>query len=710
MFRREVPFVKKKLLTVFIFIAAWAGIAFDYWAETNLDNWVHDSALIYQERSEWLYTAIVVLDDDVPITVGRKQALPLYALAADRLIAAGTKGIYLDSRVSKDLEGRMPFATCIGQKGEVQWSEPYCEVETLQQCSVKNSSAGNAPLRMSGETIIKFRIAPYLGQSELPDFLLYDFDAAMAIPTEGIVVSDRLVTKNDPIARWIDLSKDHAVVWLANQISPALTQASFANNAKDELCDNNRLCRRIRLSYPVLKPLETDKKLLIPVSRLASCNPDIGNKMAKLLKDKIVIFQMTAPTESTDIIITPITTALFGPKALMSGAQYLVDSVETLLNQDHPRRPDLYTRIILFFVVALVSVLTGAYLKQGMVWVMVIVVFSVVVALCFFNPIVQLWPLTAVMAVFLSGAGQTTSAHMLLGLRQGKLIGQYMPSQIHDLLLSLKGDQSFQNKRCFAVVLMSDLAGYTTVTSLLKEPSMVLRLMNDYLSETSIVLQKKYNGWFESYVGDMVCYYWPYDSKEEEFSVFKDVLQGALELSLLQKKFFSTVSSRYKDNVDADALAKIDSIIDAGIGLSAGPVVMGDLGPPKGIRKFGILGDPLNLASRIEGLTRFFNCEIIISSIFAEPAKDLGFAVRRVGDIKVKGRGDSEVMFALGYVDDPRFEKNDILAWETWLADMEDKQTSSNDCPGVYALDEATIVSWSEMGLLNDGVWYLESK
>jgi adenylate cyclase len=43
---------------------------------------------------------------------------------------------------------------------------------------------------------------------------------------------------------------------------------------------------------------------------------------------------------------------------------------------------------------------------------------------------------------------------------------------------------------------MSDLAGYTKVSGILKEPGYVLNLMNDYLEETSLVLQDKYNGWF----------------------------------------------------------------------------------------------------------------------------------------------------------------------------------------------------------------------
>ena len=515
MYIREVPFAQKKLLIFFAFIAVCSGIAFDYWSDTRVDNWLHDSALVFQARKVRQYSAVVVLDDGVPIRVGRKQALPLFAKAAERLIAAGAKGVFLDSRVSKEIEGRMPYALCIEENGDVQWSEPNCSMGSSQQCYVNNSAAGNAPLAMNVETIALFSIAPYLGEVNLPDFLLYDLEAASAIPETGLVASDRLVTNNDPIARWFDLSRDHAVIKLANYISPELTEDSYRNNAKDEICNGDRLCRRIRLSFPILKTQTQGGQLVLPVSQLASCQAEIAEQTAALVKDRVVILQTTMPSEATDIIVTPMTTALFGPKALTPGAQFLADAVETLLNQDHPRQPEVSTRIILFVLVAITSVLVGAYLKQTLLWCSAAVVFISVAALCLFNPLVQLWPVSATMVTFFTGAGQTIGAHLLLGFKEGELISHYMPRQIHNLLISLRNDEPFQNRRCYAIVLMSDLAGYTTVTSLLKEPSLVLNLMNDYLSETSIVLQDKYNGWLESYVGDMVCYYWPYRGVEQ---------------------------------------------------------------------------------------------------------------------------------------------------------------------------------------------------
>ncbi len=710
-FLREFPLANKKLLILFILISALTGVLFEYWSYAHIDDWVHDSALVYQSRKQWKYTGIVVLDDDVPIQVGRKQALPLFIKATEHLIAAGAKAVFLDSRVAKEMEGRMPYAVCIEPDGQVHWSTPECKITTDKQCQISNSRVGNAPLRMSEQAIKRFIIAPYLsGQENLPDFLLYDWDAAVSIPEKGLVGSDRLVTKDSPVARYLDLSQDHAVIKLANYMNGDLTQSALLTRVDDEVCDDDRRCRRIRLGTPIYETRMQGKRLILPVSRLASCNTDIAKQTADLLKDKVVILQLTTPTEATDIIVTSMTTALFGSHTITPGAQFLADAVETILNGDHPRKPNSDITTLLFLIVAVVGVLASAFLKHRYVWFGAICVFIAAVGVCFLNPLVQLWPVTAIMVVYFFSFGLVVAMFLIIGYREGILISHYMPRQIHNLLITLRSNESFQNRRCFALVLMSDLAGYTKVTGILKEPSDVLMLMNDYLGETSLVLQDKYNGWLESYVGDMVCYYWPFKEQERALA-YKNALRGAMELSLLQRQFFLSLAQRYKHKIDADVLAQVGDTINAGIGVSTGTVIMGDLGPEYGIRKFGIVGEPLIMAARMESLTRFFNTEIILSGDIVKTAEELGFIVRRLAKVIVKGQNKPEVLYALGHAEDLRFAKFEVRAWEKWINAVEQNISAKPDCPKIYALDKKTIELWLTKNLLvNKGFWQLDEK
>lgn len=702
--------INKKLCLIFIVVAFAVAYLIDHGLGNKIDYWVHDSAVVYQARTVWQHSVIVALDDDVPIRVGRKQALPLFARAAEQLVAAGVKGVFLDARVAKEMEGKMPYAVCMETDGSVRWSQPECTIASTNQCLVNNSEQGNAPLRMSEQAIERFRIAPYLDQNQgLPDFLLFDWDASAVIPEQGVVSSDRLITKDSPIARWFDLSEDHAVLSLAGFINPNGLD-ELIHQPEDEICNDGRRCRRIRHSVPSFEIQTTGNKVIFPVSILASCDKKTAAQAAMPFKDKVVVFQATAPNESTDIFITPMTTALFSPQLMNPGAQFLADAVETLLNQDHPREPANAIKYILFLLAAMFGVLAGKYLQQIYLILVTLIFFSCLLALCFLNPITQLWPVTASMLGFIVGMGQVLTMQLVIGLKEGKLISQYMPRQIHHLLLSLKPNESFQNRRCQAVVLMSDLAGYTTVTGLLKDPAHVLGLMNDYLSDTSIVLQDKYNGWLEAYVGDLVCYYWPFQAGQPD-DALTNALKGSVELAELQKQFFASLMDRYKDKIEEQTLKKITTIINAGVGISVGTVIMGDLGPEAGVRKFGVLGDPLNLASRVESLTRLFNTEIIVTNDFVDFVDQTGLVVRRLGQMSVKGRKLPAELYALGQKDDERFSADNIALWEDWLSHIEQDKVPMQACPEIFQKDCATIKQWLARGLLGkDGVWHLDEK
>jgi len=725
---REQSLKHNKIL--FFIFALLIGLISDSYLKTSADNWIHDAAVIYQTRTTWPHVGIVALDSNVPLNVGRKQALPLYAKATERLVAAGAKTVFLDARVFKGMESEMPYASCIQVDGQVRWSEPSCSIAQNNQCTLGASDKGNAPLRMNEQAFSQFAIAPYLNP-EAQDFLLYDWESIMLMPPEGINASDRLVTKASPITRWLDLSSDHAVYRLANSVDSLKVKNSLSNKLNDEVCDGGYACRRVRLSKPIFSLSTNANRLILPLSVLASCDESVAMAMAVRLKGKAVILQVTSPTESTDIIVTAMTTAFSGPKLMTPGPQFIADEVETLLSQDHPRSPSLVIKNSLFILIALLTVLAGSYSSQIILWLSGAFLLVFLLALCFLNLLVQLWPVTASLITFIVGACLTTGAHLFIGFRHGILISNYMPYQIRDLLLSLPGGLSFNNHRCDAVILMSDLAGYTTVTGLLKEPSHVMNLMNDYLSETSIVLQDKYEGWLEAYVGDLVCYYWPYSDNDNKTlaeddlgnaldkvilnksEAYHHILSGALELAALQKNFFSHLSERYAGKISHEVLEKISQIINAGVGIASGSVVMGNLGPAKkgkGVKKFGVLGDPLNLAARIEGLTRFFNTEVIITEELVSDALQIGFRVRRLGSMAVKGRITPAVIFALGYADDLRFDEVVLEQWEIWLQSIEQHKEHKN-CPEIFQQDQASILAWLGRGLLSDqGIWFLDQK
>ena len=106
------------------------------------------------------------------------------------------------------------------------------------------------------------------------------------------------------------MSHDHAIYKLVSKISPdKIEQLYQPNKILDETCENNRPCRRVRLSEPLYEVSYDKDRLILPLSKLAACDEAIANKTAALLKDKVVILQVTSP---------PVPTSL-EPKSILPG-------------------------------------------------------------------------------------------------------------------------------------------------------------------------------------------------------------------------------------------------------------------------------------------------------------------------------------------------------------------------------------------------------
>ena len=378
---------------------------------------------------------------------------------------------------------------------------------------------------------------------------------------------------------------------------------------------------------------------------------------------------------------------------------------------DAPRRPALVWRILIMGLGALTGVMAGALLRNSIAITVPFLWTLLLTLLSFLSPLIQLWPIAVCTLTCLIGVVGAMGWHLAMGAKRGALVARYLPPPIRQMLLSLKGDQAFINQRRHAVILISDLAGYTTITNLLNDPAAVINLLNDYLDETTITLQGRYDGWLEGYVGDEVCFYWP--SADNEFDAIQTTkaLEGALKLSRLQQSYFQSLATRKITNIDK-TLNRVSQNINAGIGLAAGEVVMGNMGPENGVQKFGILGDAINLTSRVEALTRHFNTEILVTDRLGEEARKLGMGVRRVTQVKVKGRTKVTVLYAVGRSDDARFEPTRVAAWEVWAQSCEQGKIPPIDPDPLYRQDTTTLKKWLASDLLNteEQTWVLTEK
>jgi adenylate cyclase len=189
-------------------------------------------------------------------------------------------------------------------------------------------------------------------------------------------------------------------------------------------------------------------------------------------------------------------------------------------------------------------------------------------------------------------------------------------------------------------VMFSDIRGFTTISEGLSADELV-RLLNEYLGAMTDILFANL-GTLDKYIGDAIMAFWgsPYPQTDHALCACKCALQMSRALVKLNEKW---------KQEDRPPLA-------IGIGLNTGPVNVGNMGSEKRLA-WTVMGDNVNLASRLEGITKEYQIQIVISeSTYHEVAGK--FVCRELDKIKVKGKTHPVTIYELLAVaaERPQFE------------------------------------------------------
>jgi len=268
-------------------------------------------------------------------------------------------------------------------------------------------------------------------------------------------------------------------------------------------------------------------------------------------------------------------------------------------------------------------------------------------------------------------------------------------------------------------ILFSDVRGFTTISEHYKDdPQGLTRLMNRFLTPlTNAIIERK--GTIDKYIGDAIMAFWnaPVDDHDQE--------ANACDAALAMQERAAALNVELKR--EADANGGVYMPLRIGIGLNTGPCVVGNMGSDFRFN-YSVLGDTVNVASRLEARTKDYRLPLVIGSRTAEKAKDK-FATMEIDLIQVKGKKQPEAVFAvLGRTDaeqDPRCrELRELTArmlacyrrqqWDEALALIERcrKSTNGYDVAGLYDMYVERIEAYraDPPPADWDGVYEAESK
>ncbi len=241
----------------------------------------------------------------------------------------------------------------------------------------------------------------------------------------------------------------------------------------------------------------------------------------------------------------------------------------------------------------------------------------------------------------LNGGGVAAMAgrflHQTKETRQlGRYLARYTSPQLAEELmrdrLSLFHTLSGEEKQ--VTILFSDVRGFTSFSEGLT-PTQVVTQLNEYLSGMVPCVFRR-NGMVDKFVGDAVMALWGSLKSEGPKEDALMAVQAALEMR--------TTLARLNEEWKAAGKPPIA----IGIGIHQGPCIVGNMGSAAPYEKMDatVIGDSVNLASRIEGLTKDYACDLIISETVWELVKN-DFSCRPLGEVIVKGKSQTVKIFAV---------------------------------------------------------------
>jgi adenylate cyclase len=186
-------------------------------------------------------------------------------------------------------------------------------------------------------------------------------------------------------------------------------------------------------------------------------------------------------------------------------------------------------------------------------------------------------------------------------------------------------------------IMFSDVRGFTTISESYKhDPQGLTTLMNRFLTPlTNAILDRK--GFIDKYMGDAIMAFWnaPLDDNSHQINACEAALDMLERIDGLNKL----------REAEAEHGGHVYIPINVGVGLNTGTCVVGNMG--SNLRfSYSVLGDSVNLASRLEGQTKEYGFPIIIGSNTALAVKDR-FAILELDFIMVKGKKEPEVIYAI---------------------------------------------------------------
>ena len=344
------------------------------------------------------------------------------------------------------------------------------------------------------------------------------------------------------------------------------------------------------------------------------------------LKDKIVLIGTTAPGLQ-DIRITPVSETYPGVEAHANVISGLLDG-KVLVKPDYAIGYEVLMLVIagllLAFALPLVSATRAVILS--------VVVIGVLASMNFWLYLGYglVLPLAGAMVMAVTAFALNMSYGYFVESRSKRalaaLFGTYVPPELVDEMEKDPGSYSMAATNRQMTVMFCDMRGFTKMSETM-EPIQLQALLTGVFSRLTGIIRAN-RGTIDKYMGDCVMAFWgaPVETAEHAHLAVKSAMEMANDVR----------------SINEDHRSKGLPEIGIGIGVNTGNMCVGDMG--SNIRKsYTVIGDAVNLGSRLEGLSKIYGIDIVVSESARKMAPDFGW--QELDKVRVKGKEQAVAIF-----------------------------------------------------------------
>ena len=363
-----------------------------------------------------------------------------------------------------------------------------------------------------------------------------------------------------------------------------------------------------------------------------------GLKYSGQLKDKIILIGATMQ-ELHDNFPTPFLEFRSQDghliKAEMPGVEIHANALLTVLEKNYLKQlPGKFSFMILLLLALIVFFITH-YMHTGwaaVATILLAIVYFAISILLFVSKNLVLQMTAPLLVVLFSFIGYTLYQYLMTQKEKRMLRGAfayYVPEKVVQEIIADPDKLSLGGEERKISVLFSDVEGFTSISENLPPRELVL-LLNEYLTAmTDIVLEN--DGIIDKYEGDAIM---------AEFGMpvyYEDHARHACETALEMQKKLDALRKKWKKEGKPQLKARV--------GINTGEVIVGNMGSNT-VFDYTVMGDHVNLGSRLEGANKVYKTYIMISEFTYEQVKD-DFHTRPLDLIRVKGKNKPIAVYEL---------------------------------------------------------------